>query len=74
MKQVVLVVVLAAAALAACKQGKGDRCQVNSDCADGLVCKAATGTCDSSTETGIDAAIPPQVDAAVDAKVFLDAP
>ena len=74
MKRFVLIALLTAAALAACKQGKGDRCQVNSDCANGLVCKAATGTCDSASETGIDASVPPQVDAAVDAKVFLDAP
>jgi hypothetical protein len=46
--------------IAGCKQGKGDRCQVNADCASGLVCSAATMTCSGQTELGIDAAVPPQ--------------
>ncbi len=33
-----LVVIAALSPLAGCKQGIGDRCQVQSDCADGLQC------------------------------------
>ncbi len=34
------------ATAAGCKQGEGERCQVNNDCADGLVCSAsAPSTC-----------------------------
>ncbi len=32
-----------AAPLAGCKQGVGDRCQVQSDCDDGLICVLAAG-------------------------------
>lgn len=74
---IVFVVGAAAAAFAACKQGKGDRCQINADCQDGLLCSSATGTCvGSGTMNEIDASVPdaPKVDAAVDAKVFMDAP
>jgi hypothetical protein len=53
-KQMVFAVLLAAA----CKQGKGDRCQINADCASGLVCSAATGTCSDTTTSGIDANVP----------------
>ena len=33
-----LIVLLAGLALSGCKQGEGDRCQVQSDCDDGLLC------------------------------------
>jgi hypothetical protein len=56
MKRIVLVTLL----VTACKQGKGDRCQVNSDCQDNLVCSTATGQCTSQETTGIDAVVPPQ--------------
>jgi hypothetical protein len=59
MKRLVLVTLL----IAACKQGKGERCQVNADCQSGLVCSAATMTCSDTTTTGIDATVPPQIDA-----------
>jgi hypothetical protein len=49
--------------LAACKQGEGERCQVNDDCDSGLVCNQATGTCARQTEGDIDADVPPQIDA-----------
>jgi hypothetical protein len=67
--------VLIALVVAACKQGKGDRCQVNSDCQDGLICSSATGTCSGGTSTGIDATVPADaaVDAHIDAKMA-DAP
>jgi hypothetical protein len=32
-----------AAAAAGCKQGSGDRCEINSDCDDGLLCDTAAG-------------------------------
>lgn len=57
MKQLLFVALLSVTA-AACKQGKGDRCQINADCADGLVCNQATQTCADTTGTGIDATLP----------------
>lgn len=32
------------ASLSACQQGEGDRCEVTSDCDDGLVCCIPAGT------------------------------
>lgn len=58
--------------ITACKQEKGERCQVRDDCADGLVCAQATQTCQETTGGGIDA-LPPDapdelpIDAAPDA-------
>jgi len=67
MKRWVLVALVAALAATGCKQGKGERCQVNADCQSGLVCSAATGTCSSGAMSGIDATVPPQQDGGVDA-------
>ena len=56
--------------IAGCKQGKNQRCQIASDCQDGLVCSAATGTCVDMTTEGIDALAPDgpaKRDAGVDA-------
>ena len=50
--------ILALTIVAACKQGKGDRCQIDDDCANGLVCNKATNTCQDTTGTGIDATVP----------------
>jgi hypothetical protein len=36
--------IAAATALTSCKQGEGERCQVNSDCDDGLICGSSGGT------------------------------
>ncbi len=72
--------VLAAAGLvAACRQGEGDRCQVNADCESPLVCNQATQTCAKTSGGGIDAEVPdpPMADAALpDAPVdaMIDAP
>jgi hypothetical protein len=57
---VVLLGVVGAGALSltACKQGRGQRCQVQSDCDDGLVCSEATQECSDSTGGGLDAAVP----------------
>jgi hypothetical protein len=56
-------------ALAACKQGQGDRCQVNDDCDNGLVCNKAKNTCQSSSGGDLDASVIDAVpaDAAPDA-------
>ncbi|HRC58514.1 MAG: hypothetical protein IPI49_27460 [Myxococcales bacterium] len=49
---VTTVVSLAALGLAfsACDQGVGERCQVQSDCEDGLVCNKATGQCQNRAD------------------------
>ena len=45
--------------IASCKQSEGERCQVDADCEDGLVCAQATQTCaDNDTSAGIDALVP----------------
>lgn len=49
-------------ALAACKQGQGEYCQIDKDCEDGLVCAPITDTCERS-------AAAPQVDAGPDAEL-----
>jgi hypothetical protein len=69
------VLVLVAIVVAGCKQGVGDRCQINADCADGLICNQAKNTCQSQAGVGgIDAAVPDAPkDAPPDAKVFMDA-
>jgi len=81
MRRLAVVVFVFAAAVAAgmtsCKQGDGDRCQVQSDCSGGLICNQATGTCQSTT-SGADGNISPDArvdggpDAAADAAVDAD--
>jgi len=51
--------------VAGCKQGVGDRCQVQSDCDDGLLCvlqagatPQAGGTCQMQGGSGADMAVP----------------
>ena len=67
MKRFALVAIVTVCAFAGCKQGKGDRCQVEADCSDGLVCNIATNTCQDTSGTGIDATVPDAPrDAAVD--------
>ena len=57
--------------IASCKQGEGERCQVDDDCEDPLVCAQATMTCaDNDTSSGLDAM--PPTDAPDAAK--MDAP
>ena len=61
------------AAMVSCKQGEGDRCQINEDCEDGLVCGSSGGsggtlTCREATPIVRDAAIDATpVDAGLDA-------
>jgi hypothetical protein len=60
--------VLAAAAYVGCKQGDGDRCQVDDDCASG-VCNKAKGTCALDQNTmDTDGSI------IIDAPIEIDAP
>lgn len=56
-------------ALSSCKQGEGERCQIDDDCEDGLVCNPA-GTereCQQAGGPVIDAAPTPDAPPAVDA-------
>ena len=56
--------------IAACKQGEGERCQVDDDCTAPLGCNKATNTCQSKTGGDLDASVIDAVvtqDAAVDA-------
>ncbi|HXU74872.1 MAG TPA: hypothetical protein VN947_36505 [Polyangia bacterium] len=57
--------------VAGCKQGVGDRCQVQTDCDDGLLCvlnagatPQAGGTCQMPNTTGADMASPVSTDMA----------
>lgn len=64
----------AAVASSACKQGLGDRCEVNSDCEDGLVCARLTQTCEETAQTVVDSGIDaPDIDAAVEPDAMVDA-
>lgn len=38
-----------------CRQGEGDRCQIDSDCASPLKCNLATQSCAAGNAGGIDA-------------------
>lgn len=69
MKRLLLMcAVLAAVTYVGCKQGEGDRCQVNEDCESGQ-CNVARGTCSSGSvdESLIDATVPDGLDAPADA-------
>ncbi len=68
-RKVLLVVATAALAVAGCKQGVGQRCQVQSDCADNLVCNEGTQQCSTGTGSGLDAGLP--VDAIHDATIIV---
>ena len=68
MRRLSLVFVVIAAA--SCKQGEGERCQVQGDCESGLVCNRSTNTC-QPIAGGVDGQITP--DAAVDGGPQIDA-
>ena len=58
---VLLLGLLGAGAIAACKQSEGSRCQVDRDCDDGLVCNQGTNppSCqDQNADNPIDASVP----------------
>jgi len=56
--------------VASCKQGEGERCQIQSDCAEGLTCNVGEGVCRKNVEGDIQAEPPPDApgDAAPDAR------
>jgi hypothetical protein len=60
---------LALGGIASCKQGEGERCQLQSDCEEGLTCNLGEGVCRRNVEGALDAQLPPDApaDAAVDA-------
>lgn len=53
----VVVAALSLGTFAACKQGQGERCQIDEDCAGGLVCNKAKNTCQSTTGGDLDAGL-----------------
>ena len=53
MKFIALVMV----AMAGCKQGLGERCQINDDCVSPYVCNQAKMQCQETTTGGIDATV-----------------
>jgi hypothetical protein len=64
--------VLSAALLAGCKQGNGERCQVDNDCSGGLQCNQAQLVCQTPGDhlsldvlpvPEVDAPTPPPIDA-----------
>lgn len=59
-------VTLFAAAAVACKQGEGERCQVDNDCESGLVCAALTDTCEKSAVGPERDAGPPDAEPPID--------
>jgi hypothetical protein len=50
--------VLVTVVIIACKQNKGDRCQIDDDCTFPLLCNKATNTCADKVGGGIDATVP----------------
>ncbi|HWU89894.1 MAG TPA: hypothetical protein VN253_21680 [Kofleriaceae bacterium] len=54
-------------AIASCKQGEGERCQVQADCEDGLTCNEAEKICRGSAKNSQDIDAPLAPDAAPDA-------
>jgi hypothetical protein len=78
MKKLIAIAVMSLATWG-CKQGQGERCQVDTDCADGLTCsQAEPKTCGGNNsdefdaEPAVDAKLDAPVDAAIDAPI--DAP
>ena len=58
MKQWIAIAVVSVAAWG-CKQGQGERCQVNADCANGLICtQAEPRTCGGNNSNMFDADLP----------------
>jgi hypothetical protein len=58
-----------------CKQGEGERCQVQDDCEEGLQCNVGEGVCRAMSSGDIDAELPPDIllDDASDASDASDA-
>lgn len=73
----VLLALLSLGIFAACKQGEGERCQVNADCDDELICNQGTDppSCQATVGGGIDATVPDaDPDGPVDSTDATDAP
>jgi hypothetical protein len=62
----VVVSSLVLALVGACKQGEGQRCQINDDCASGLIC-TTQGICGTSNDSTADAGPPPDARDQIDA-------
>lgn len=80
MKNKLIAIALCSCSLltAACKQGRGERCQVSSDCESPLICsqaepKTCVGTSDGE-DMPIDAAAPPSDTAAPSTDAAPDGP
>jgi len=69
-----IAIALVSVATWGCKQGQGERCQVDSDCTDGLTCsQAEPKTCGGNNSNEFDAELP--IDSApTDAAPIDDAP
>jgi hypothetical protein len=50
-----LALVASIATLVSCKQGEGERCQIDDDCESPLVCNMAKNTCQGSGRADFDA-------------------
>lgn len=63
------VLVASLVTIVSCKQGEGERCQINDDCESPLVCNMAKNTCQGSGRGDFDAGTIDMVpaDAAIDA-------
>ena len=64
----ILIALAATVGFIACKQGKGDRCQVDDDCTPPLVCNMGSLVCSSTSGGGIDALV---IDAPADSNVII---
>jgi hypothetical protein len=53
----ILALVSSLVTLAACKQGQGERCQIDDDCDSMLVCNKAKNTCQSTDGDELDASV-----------------
>lgn len=54
---------LALGGIASCKQGEGERCQIQSDCEDGLTCNVGEHVCRRNPMGALDAELPPDAPA-----------
>ena len=63
-----IAIVLLSFSVTGCKQGIGDRCQVNADCAEGF-CQQAQKVCSTLGDAGSSDPIDAQTDAPTDAPI-----
>jgi hypothetical protein len=70
---VVTLALLLAVGAAGCKSGEGERCQITTDCEDGLVCAESTDTCVESVSGGGDGGIDAPIDASEADAMVIDA-